>query len=57
MSNLQNRINEETKSVQWSDIFTPEEREKYIELNESGEKQKAKELFDMAVKRGESYPA
>ena len=51
---LQDRINDETKSVTWSDIFTPEEREKYIKLNESGEKEKAKELFDMALKREEA---
>ena len=48
---LQDRINDETKSVQWGDIFTSEERQKYIELNEQGKKEQAKELLDMASKR------
>ena len=51
MSNLQKRIDDECKSAQWRDIFTPEERKQYIDLNEKGEKEKAKELLNMAFKR------
>ena len=54
MSELQKRIDDECKSVQWRDIFTPQERQEYIDLNEKGEKEKAEELFQMALKREKS---
>ena len=51
MSNLQKRIDDECKSAQWSDIFTPEERQKYIELED---REEAEKLFQMALKRDQS---
>ena len=53
MSKLQKRIDDECKSVQWSDIFTPEERQKYIELED---REEAEKLYQMALKRGKTFP-
>ena len=55
-SNLQKRIDEETKSVQWFDIFKPEERQEYIRLSQTKQTEKANQLFQMAIKRNQRYP-
>lgn len=55
MSNLQKRINEETKSVQWGDIFTPEERQKYINLRQNKKYEEAEKLYKMAESRNKVF--
>lgn len=55
MKNLQKRIDDEIKSVQWGDIFTPEERQKYINLRQNKKYEEAEKLYNMAESRNKVF--